>query len=1009
MAQEPLFRAPDFAIVRMSALPAGSLAPAPPDDLASPEAMRRYLREVAADPGVREAIAVSSAGLDGALHKVMSGAGMSTAGLRRAVLATTRYLSRMTHRPTPFGLMAGVTRARFDAEPKFRIGSEHRKHARADMGWLIKVIRPWESDPAVLARLRLVANDLCYVRGDRLVLPLVRQETGERAPDDREQTVRATRAVHAVMAAAEHPIGHGELVDRLCGQFPDAPPEVVRRMVAQLVEREFLLTDLRPSATTDDPLRHVLELLPEESALAGVRDALATYAATSPGQGRAAWRAATSAMRRLHADDRLIQVDLGMDADVVLPDEVAAELVEAATIARRILPSRFAPFDQLAGYRAAFIEHYGTGVLVPVKEVIDPETGIGPPAGYLLPPGHRRDPDRPASDGERDTLLLGLVQRGGPEIVLDDELVERLARFGGADEPASYAEVCAELVADSEDELRDGDFQLVATAMNFTRPGAMAGRFLHILPELGPAVAEVARDEAAPATPAQVVGPVLDSRLSNVAQVPLLADDLVAAGVFADRPEALDLDDLLIGADHDRFLVISRRDGRELAPMPFNALNPQLTLPNAVRLLIEIGESCTPPWPLWSWGAAGGMPYLPRVRRGRTILAPARWLPDSRLTEESDWATWVRAFERWRADWAVPDIVYATYTDHRVRLDLTSPAHLQMLRADLRKRPATVLQEAPAGGRYGFGWARGHATEIVVPMRPVRRRKISDTTRRRTTRQSHPPGGEWLYLKVYASPGRHGELLGRHVPALVRRAAALTDRWFFMRYRDEEPHLRLRFHGEPAALGTHLLPVVHGWAADLTAAKLISGIVLDTYRPEIDRYGGPELIEAAERAFGADSDSVLDQLALRAHGPLDVPMPLLLAANHLDLAKHLHGEGWQEWLLETFPKGPRHKAFQQHRREAVRLLDPATGFAELACLPGGQALLESWRRRAELITAYGRSVREALDDPSDVFASVLHMHHNRLAGIDPYAEQDAYAIARGALQAHQDRERHLNR
>jgi thiopeptide-type bacteriocin biosynthesis protein len=821
--------------------------------------------------------------------------------------------------------------------------------------------------------------------------------------------VRATRAVQAALAAAERPIRHGELVDRVCGKFPAAPPEVVRRMVAQLVEREFLLTDLRPSATTDDPLRYLLERLPDGSALGDVRDALEAYAATSPGRGRAAWLAATSAMRRLHAGDRLIQVDLGMDADIVLPGEVAAELVEAATVAWRILPSRLAPFDQLAAYRAAFIERYGTGALVPIKEVLDAETGIGPPAGYLLPPGHRRDPERPAPDTERDTLLLGLAQQGGPEIVLDDELVERLARPGGADEPASYAEVCAELVADSEDGLRDGDFRLVATAMNFTRPGAMAGRFLHILPELGDAVAEIAREQAAPASPAQLVGPALDPRLANLAQVPRLAGDLVAAGVFADRPEALALDDLLIGADPDRFVVVSGRDGRELAPMPFNALNPQLNMPNAVRLLTEIGESRTPPWPLWNWGSAAQMPYLPRVRRGRTILSPARWLPDPRLREEPDQAAWMRAFERWRAAWAVPDIVDATYTDHRVRLDLTNPAHLQMLRADLRKRPDTVLQEAPAGRRRGFGWALGHATEIVVPMRPTRRRRFSDTTRRRTTRRSHPPGGEWLYLKVYASPGRHGELLGRHVPALVRQATALTDRWFFMRYRDEEPHLRVRFHGEPAALGPHLLPIVHRWAADLTAAGLISGIVLDTYRPEIDRYGGPELIEAAERAFRADSDSVLDQLALRARGPLDLPMPLLLAANHLDLARHLHGDGWQDWLLKTFPKGPRHKAFQQHRREAVRLLNPATGRAELEELPGGQELLESWRRRAGLVAAYGESVREALDDPSDVFASMLHMHHNRLAGIDPYAEQDAYAIARGALQAHHDRERHLNR
>jgi thiopeptide-type bacteriocin biosynthesis protein len=1030
VSEECQFRALDVAIVRLSALDAGHVIPEPPDDLDSPEAMRGFLSEVAADPVVREAIAVSSAALDATLHKVASGAPVQPASLRRAVLSTTRYLSRMTRRPTPFGLMAGVASARFDAEPKVRIGTDHRKHVRADMGWLITVIRPLETEPEVLERLRLVANDLCFVRGDRLVLPLVREETGERAPDDREQTVRCTGAVRTALAAAREPIRHADLIDRMSEAYRDVAQDTIRRMVSELVEREFLLTDLRPPATTDDPVRHVLDRLPrgagraqeagvhgdgtppQATGLAEVRDALAAYARTSPGEGREAWRTATAVMRGLSESDRMIQVDLRMDADVVLPHEVAAEFEDAATIAWRLLPPHLAPADPLAEYRAAFVERYGTGALVPVKDVLDPQTGIGPPAGYLLPPGHRRRADRSAATPERDTLLLGLAQRGDREVVLDDELVERLARPGSGDEPASYAEMCAQFLADSEDAVQAGEFRLVAAAMNFTRPGAMFGRFLRLLPELGEAVAGVAGEEASPAAPAQLIGPLVHSRSSNVAQVPRLTDDAVQVGVFAERPETLSLDDLAISADHERFSVVSTRDGREVVPFPFHALNPQLTVPNAVRFLMEIAESRTPAWPLWTWGAAERMPYLPRVRRGRTVLAPARWLPDPRLKEETDWATWKQAFDRWRAEWAVPDTVYATSTDHRIRLDLTSEAHLHLLRTDLRKRPGTVVQEEPAGGRYGTGWARGHATEVVVPLRPVRRREIREireSTRRLSSRRAHPPGGEWLYLRVYAAPGRHGELITRHLPELARQAAPVTDRWFFLRYRDDEPHLRVRFHGEPPAVNTHLLPAAHRWADGLATAGVISGIVLDTYRPEIDRYGGPELIEAAEHVFSADTRSVLEQLALRGRGLLDLPMEILLAANHLDLAEQLHGDGWQEWLLGAYPKGARHKTFQRCRREAMPLLDPVGGRTELAKTPGGDLLLQSWRRRASQVAAYGRLVRQNVENPSDVFSSVLHMHHNRLAGIDPRAEQDAYAIARGAVQVHQDRERHLNR
>jgi hypothetical protein len=40
---------------------------------------------------------------------------------------------------------------------------------------------------------------------------------------------------------------------------------------------------------------------------------------------------------------------------------------------------------------------------------------------------------------------------------------------------------------------------------------------------------------------------------------------------------------------------------------------------------------------------------------------------------------------------------------------------------------------------------------------------------------------------------------------------------------------------------------------------------------------------------------------------------------------------------------------------------------------------------------------------------MLHLHHNRLAGISPETEGSAYAIARGTVQVRLDRERHLER
>ncbi|ALG08301.1 lantibiotic dehydratase [Kibdelosporangium phytohabitans] len=1015
------FRALDFAIMRLSARPSGhGEHPAPLDEeLDRPEVVDGFLREVCADPYVREAIEVSSPSLAAAVGKFAVGALTDPARRRRAALSLNRYLARMTQRPTPFGLMAGVAAARFDDQPKVRVGTGHRRHVRVDRSWLAEVIRTRETDPAVLRRLRVVRNDLSFPRGDRLVLALVPEESGVRGPDDRERTVRYTRPVRIALATAHTPIAVPALLARLRAEFPQVGEEVLIKLITQLVGSEFLVTDLRPPATAADPIEHVLARGGPVPELAKVRDELDRYAATPVGHGLDALRTVTATMRGIHDQAQLLHVDLGMDADLVLPTAVADELAAAAEVAWRVAPPGLAPADPLAAYRSEFIDRYGIGTVVGIKDLLDPERGIGPPAGYLLPPGNRSAGTQRPSESERDATLLALaeqaVAQGRREVLLDEDIIERLTRPGAPGERGSYAEMCAQLLADSEDALRRGEFRLVGGGdVNFTRVGALFGRFLPLVPQLRDKISAVAADLVAEdgVIPAQVITPPLHPRMANVTQVPRLTSEVLVFGAYAERPHELSLDHLGITAGFDRFAVVSLLDGREVAPLVFHSLNPNLAVPNPVRLLIEIGESRTPSWPSWHWGAAADLPYLPRIRHGRTVLSPARWLPDPRLRADLGRDEWSRLFERWRADWSVPRIVYATAAaDRRIRLDLDSPAAAELLRADLRKRPELVLREQPAGGEFGSGWARGHAAEVVVPVvprRPAPPRATTAAVARPFASRSYPPGGEWLYLKVYANRGRHTELLAHHLPALVARAQPLSDRWFFLRYADPAHHLRVRFHGEPDVLNSELLPVVHRWAAELIEAGLIAEMATGTYQPEITRYGGPGAIDAAERAFHADSQCVLEQLVLREQGKLQLPMNLLLAANHLDLARSLHGaDGWQDWLLRTFAKDEHHKAFQQCRREAVRLL---TGRDHLAALPGGQDLLDSWRRRAPLIQDYARALRAAgSGEVSGPFASMLHVHHNRLSGAALGEERDAYAIARGVVQAHQDRERQERR
>lgn len=128
----------------------------------------------AADPLLDEALAVSSPSLAGTVRAVRDGTPVKPAAVRRAALAVARYRLRASSRSPPFGLLAGVPLVRFGSRTAIRGDGEHRRVAGADLGWPTALFIRWERDPGVLVNLRVVANNLAVIRGDRVRLPAPR-------------------------------------------------------------------------------------------------------------------------------------------------------------------------------------------------------------------------------------------------------------------------------------------------------------------------------------------------------------------------------------------------------------------------------------------------------------------------------------------------------------------------------------------------------------------------------------------------------------------------------------------------------------------------------------------------------------------------------------------------------------------------------------------------------------------------------------------------------------------
>jgi thiopeptide-type bacteriocin biosynthesis protein len=444
---------------------------------------------------------------------------------------------------------------------------------------------------------------------------------------------------------------------------------------------------------------------------------------------------------------------------------------------------------------------------------------------------------------------------------------------------------------------------------------------------------------------------------------------------------------------------------------------------------------------MFDWGPATSYPFLPRVTSGRAILSPARWritqaLRDKELSASED--GFAERLVRFRKSWNMPRHVYIAIGDNRLLLDLEALDQAEELRTELagiRESGAIVLHEALPAPEHA--WVRGvpdksgdlnraanlhYLSELVVPLvlRPFVRKvpaaqqaatatgdeePKSAVTPVSAANRLRPPGSDWLFAKLYCPAVLEEEFLTGAVRDFCHDISrkALANGWFFVRYNDPDPHIRLRFRGDPNRLVSGLLPEVCSWGGELIAEGMCQRFAFDTYDREIERYGGPAGMSAVEAIFTADSPAAVDLLAvLRKTSELD---RLVLAVASIDDLLNSMGLGIGRRLAwyKARVKSPHSSGsdFRERKTTLRELFGSTDGFAKLA---GSAEIMQIFAERQRSLAPIAQRLtvleekRELNQSRDIIFQSVIHMHCNRLAGADRGIEERALGLL---LRVHQ--------
>ena len=993
---QQLFRAVDGAMIRISAVDLHDPVAAPwPEGAArdDPAAWHGFIAKAWASATLASAVELASPSLAATIGEILSGGVPDRKKATRAGMALARYLVRLRGRATPFGLFAGVAPAPAGDPAAATWGEEHRLGARADARWLASLVTALEADGQLRRRLRVTASDLLTVRGNRIIVGWLPQASALAQDQPAEISLRRTPAAEAALRLARAPIAVGELAERIAAEFAPATAGQAEEMISQLMVCGALVSSVRPPSTAPDGLGWVLDALsavgvsgqPGCEGTAALREAHSRLCGAAP----ARLGAIAARMRELAgAPAHPVAVDLHAGCHVTISPRVADEAAAAASALARLSPHPHGA-SGWKDYRARFLDRYGTGTAVPVTDLLNLVTGLGLPAHYNAPP--------PAGRCARDERLAALAQQavldGAAEVILDGALIGEIAGPEPAEaRPVPHMDITVDIRAAGPGAISEGAFTIAVCGTGRTAMAA-SGRFLHLLADgqrerlagLYAGLPVVTRGALA----AQLSFPPRHPRAENVTRVPRMLPYLLSLGEYhgQDDPARIPLDDLAVTASADQFYLISL--SRRVPVEPVIACAPAWhAVPPVARLLFELPRAHCPPAAVFDWGAAASMPFLPRLRLGRAVLAPARWrIPASALPgPQASHDEWASALARLRDRLRLPAWVSAGSGDRQLRLNLDQPMDLAVLRAHLDNRDGPAVL-AESWSPEDHAWCGGRAHEVTVPLAatvapgpPPKLLARNGPLPSADRDHGHLPGsGGVLSARLYSDPALFDQILTECLPALVSGWGELA-LWWFIRYRDPRHHLRLRLHaadcGQAAARTGQ-------WAAELRRQGLASDLVLDTYRPETGRFGTGPALTAAETLFAADSAAATAQLA----ATVSADPRALTAASLAELsAALLGGQAGMQWLRDHPAPAARQPLARDVRLRALALTCPGDAVpAEVR---------QAWRARADAAGAYAELLAGTGRDPAGVLETLLHLHHNRVHGPGRETESLTYRLAR---------------
>ncbi len=957
----------------------------------------------------QEAIALASLSLHQALRKD------SPIELDKIYPSLLKYFLRMSSRTTPFGLFSCVSWGEFAQKTQLQFDlTSLKKRVKPDTAWVKSLVNIFHAEANLVQHLRVMANPNLMRKGKKILL-IKKNET--KATRDLI-SIRSTHASEAVLNLARKPIRYADLEERLSILFSQHDRKKVTACIEQMFQKEYLLSELsicvdRPFNLTAllDKIKGTYNQLSTLDHLECANQSLKTYEACPIGQGLSHVEQVLQQLNAWKKEEHLLHVDTFSDiAHIKLTHKMQEDLSYAAT-ALWLLSQQQNQIVKLPHYHREFLEKYGIYRLVPVMELINDKKGLG------LPAEENADTQQETRFNLAEKLLMRVTES---EIIVDD-LIQNLwsshqEKFVSA--PLSL-ELYFEIMASSAQEIEEGNYTILMNpTMASMQAGHTFGRFFYGWGEKEAKIVAMRqfleREEALNEHVIFVEASFLpeDPRVANVCYFEKIRQFQLHLHYQEFSPGLMDINDLYVGATTQRLYLYSKRLKKEVSVSLSSAVNPDFA-PPLLKFLLGVSSFRFTSFSPHIWqGVAKTTPYLPRIKYRNIILCPARWCfnqeqlkrnQDAQNLEEALW----NALHHHR----VPETVYLTDFDRRLFIRWSHPEHFKLLYQQLIRKGEIILFEHLISHCIQSQEGK-HAAEFVAPLVKKKAYAVSQKIKNYPTTHQYAMQErvsifekKWIYAKLWLPKEEEEDFLKHSLMPFVQSLMQIgcIHKWFYIRYQEEKPHIRLRLHGASEGVYEQIMGKLSDWSARLLLQESIRHVSFDLYERELERYGGMACIEQAEDVFCADSQmccTLLEMAALPSHTR---PLFVFAALGVIHFLKHLDGQlsSMAQLLSPMETEKALLSGCRPHLKQVVQ--DAQMLFFQENNEQIEDPLLLHLKQAFTLSSGAMQCYREKIEEleqkhtlqntKEQILDSFLHMHCNRLLGTDAQLEKKARVLA----------------